>query len=190
MHNLGLIAVSLLAFALGSGISHASGQEPQVNPQAKILQDFQNRVKDYMELREAAAKQAPKLKETKDPAQIRGAQDALAVRIRAARPDAKQGEIFTPEIARHIRALMHPQVEGRRGAETKGAIKDEQPASVRLKVNARYPDEEPKPMVPPNVLASLPKLPEGLEYRVVHNALILLDVEANIIVDFIPRVMS
>jgi hypothetical protein len=190
MRKLGRLAVPVLAFAVGGGVPAASQQERQVNPQAKIIQDFQSRVKDYQKLRDSATKDVRKPKETTDPAEITAAQHAAAERIRAARRHAKQGEIFTPEISRHIRALMEPQVEGPRGAETKGAIKDVQPAAVRLKVNERYPDDEPMPMVPPNVLASLPRLPEGFEYRVVRDALILLDKEANLIVDFIPNVMS
>ena len=164
-----------------------AAQDPKVNPQAKVLQDFQSRIDKYMEVHKAAAGELPKLKETEDPAKIKSVQDALAARIRAARSNARQGEIFTPEIARHLRGLIYPEVKGRQGAETKQAIKDEQPSSIRLKVNARYPEDEPLPTVPPNLLASLPKLPEELEYRVVGNDLILRDVPANLIVDFIPN---
>jgi hypothetical protein len=85
---------------------------------------------------------------------------------------------------------MYPEVKGRDGAETKAAIKDDQPGTVRISVNARYPDDEPLPQVPPNLLANLPRLPEELEYRVVRNALILRDVTANLIVDFIPKAIS
>jgi hypothetical protein len=52
-------------------------------------------------------------------------------------------------------------------------------------VNAKYPDSAPLPTVPPNLLAALPKLPEGLEFRIINKDLILLDVDANLIVDFI-----
>lgn len=165
----------------------ASVQETRVNPQAKVLQDFQDRVKKYMEVRKQAAEGGPKMKETEDPARIAEAQDALAARIRQARADARQGDIFTPEIAKTFRRLMYPEVKGGDGAETKAAIKEDQPRTVRLKVNARYPDDEPLPTVPPNLLANLPKLPEELEYRVVRNDLILRDVTANLIVDLVPN---
>jgi hypothetical protein len=58
---------------------------------------------------------------------------------------------------------------------------------VPLKVNAPYSEGAPLSTVPPNVLAALPQLPEALEYRVVGKHLILRDVKANIIVDFIPN---
>jgi hypothetical protein len=189
MANPGRIgAPLLLVLALTPAVfTQEPAQDSRVNPQAKILQDFQSGIEEYMEVHKAAAKQVPKLKETEDPAKIKSVQDALAAGIRAARPNARQGEIFTPEIARHLRGLMSPEVKGARGAETKQAINDEQPASIRLKVNAHYPDDEPLPTVPPNLLASLPKLPEELEYRVVRNHLILRDIPANLIVDFIPN---
>ena len=159
-------------------------QQPEVNPDAKVLQDYQERIKKYLEIHKKA--DVPKMKETKDPAEIKQAQDALANAVRAARPNAKQGEIFTPEIAKKLRSLMHPEVKGPGTKETRQAIKEDQPAGVPLKVNARYPDDQPLPTVPPNLLASLPKLPEQLEYRVVGTSLILRDVPANLIVDFIP----
>jgi hypothetical protein len=37
---------------------------------------------------------------------------------------------------------------------------------------------------------SLPKLPEQLEYRLVGKTLIIRDVEANIIVDFVPNALQ
>ena len=43
--------------------------------------------------------------------------------------------------------------------------------------------------MPVNVLKILPPLPRGLEYRIVDTHLILLDVDANIVVDYVLNVM-
>jgi hypothetical protein len=59
-----------------------------------------------------------------------------------------------------------------------------------LKVNSRYPATAPLPTVPPNLLVRLPQLPEELEYRIVNRDLILRDVNANLIVDFIPSAIQ
>ena len=186
MANLGraLIACVLLSSWAGSALVVAQA----TNPDAKLLVDYQERVKKYFELHKSARKDAPAIKESKDAAAIKGAQDALAAKIRSLRPAAKQGEIFTPEIAKLFRRLMSPEVTGSEGAEAKQTMKEDGPApkSVTLKVNARYPDEQPLPTMPPNLLANLPKLPEELEYRVVGKDLILRDVPANLIVDFMP----
>jgi hypothetical protein len=166
--------------------------QQKVNPDALLLQDFKERVDRYMELHNRLEKQAPRLKETEDPAQIKASQDGLASKIREARAGARQGDIFTADVARLFRRLLSPEVKGRDGAETKAAIKDDAPppGTVVLKVNARYPDNAPLPTVPPNILASLPELPKDLEYRIVGNALILRDVHANVIVDFIPKAIG
>jgi hypothetical protein len=182
---------SMAGVLLTAGIVHMGGtsaaQQPKVNPDAKLLQDFQQRIEKYVELRNQLKKGTPKLKETRDPAEIQASQDALAAKLRSARGQARQGEIFTPEIAGHFRKLLRPEMKGPDAAETKKTIKEDAPAGVALKVNAKFPEDEPLPTVPPNVLARLPRLPEDLEYRIVRNALILRDVHANLIVDFMLK---
>jgi hypothetical protein len=159
----------------------------KVNPDAQLLADFKSRIDNYMELHNRLEKQAPPLKETKDPAQIKASQDGLAQKIREARKDAKPGEIFTPEIRQLFRRLMYPETKGSGGAETKAAIAEEKQElkGVKLRVNASYPDDAPLTTVPPNILAALPKLPEDLEFRFVSKHMILLDVHANLIVDYV-----
>ena len=183
-----LVLLSCLGVAcIVEGQQEAS--KDQINPDARILQEFQKRIEEYVDLREKVEDKGPALKETKDPAKIRASQDALAQNIRAARKGARPGDIFTPEIRQLFRRLMYPELKGRKGAETKEVIKEDAPApaSVPFKVNAKYPEEEPLPTVPANVLAALPKLPEGLEYRIVKKHLLLHDSDANLIVDFIPN---
>jgi len=180
-----------LAVLLSCGTAAVTlgGQEPRVNPDAQVLQDFTKRVQAYMELHNRLEKKAPPLKTTDDPAKIKASQQGLATAIQAERKGARQGEIFTPEISALLRRLMYPEVKGAQGAQTKKAMKEDAPApaTVLVKVNAIYPDAAPLPSVPPNLLASLPKLPEDLEYRVIGQDLILRDVHANLIVDFLPK---
>jgi hypothetical protein len=183
------IAVVLLACGVTLGASEA--QEPKVNPDAKLLQEFKKGVDAYMDIHRRLEKKAPPLKETDDPAKIKASQDGLAALIRAERAKGKQGDVFTPAIAQHFRRLMYPEMQGEQGKETKESLKEDAPnaKAILLKVNARYPDSAPLPTVPPNLLANLPQLPEDLEYRIVGKDLILRDVHANLIVDFIPKVI-
>jgi hypothetical protein len=179
-----------LAFA---AVAHASSvnalQNPAVNPQAAALADFKTRVDKYVELRKKADDSAPPLKETKDPAKIREAQQALVERIGAARAGTKRGEIFTPEISAYFRRLLQPEMKE---AGTKAAMKDDDPdpGSVPFKINGPYPDKQPLATVPPNVLATLPQLPKDVDYRFVGKYLILRDVRANMIIDYIPNAIS
>ena len=179
-----------LAVLMSCGIAATvGGQAQKVNADAQVLQEFTKRIESYMDLHNRLEKKAPPLKTTDEPAKIKASQDGLAAAIRADRKGAKQGEIFTPEISVLVRRLMYPEVKGPDGAETKRAIKEDapKPGTVAVKVNASYPEGAPLPSVPPNLLANLPKLPEDLEYRVIGDNLILRDVHANIIVDYLPK---
>jgi hypothetical protein len=195
-----LLLLSSMALVAGcSSESHASRTSepaaqsaPKTNPDAELLVDFKKRIDDYMALHNKLEKDAPPLKETKEPAKIKASQDVLAMKIREARKDARPGDIFTPEIRQLLRRLMYPEVKGSEGRETKAAITEEshELKTVPLKVNADYPDNAPLMTVPPNILAALPKLPEDLEYRFVNRTMILLDVHANLIVDFVPNAIQ
>jgi hypothetical protein len=169
-----------------------SAEPKKTNPDAEVLVDFKKRIDDYMALHNKLEREAPPLKETKDPAKIKASQDVLAMKIREARKAARQGDIFTPEIRQLLRRLMYPEVKGREGRETKAAITEEshELKGVSLKVNAEYPDKAPLMTVPPNILAALPKLPEDLEYRFVNRNMILIDTHANLIVDFVPNAIQ
>jgi hypothetical protein len=163
---------------------------PQTNADAALLKDFKDRIDAYMKLHDKQEKGKADPKETSDPGKIKATQDALAAKIQAARTDAKPGDIFTPEIRQLFRRLMYPEIKGADAPETKKTIKEDGGTVTKqqiLKVNARYPEGAPLPTVPPNLLARLPQLPEELEYRIINKDLILRDVNANLIVDFIPN---
>jgi len=154
------------------------------NPDAAVLADFKSRIDAYMKLRKEAVKDAPRLKETKDPAKISAAQDAMFIHIRAARANATHGDIFTPEIIAKFRRLLSPELKGDDGRDAKAIIKDDAPTNITFKVNAKYPEGAPVPTVPASLLVNLPTLPEPLQFRIIEKHLILLDEDADIIVDY------
>jgi hypothetical protein len=158
-----------------------------VNADALVLQEFKKRIDDYLDIHNKALKEAPPLRETEHPGEIKIAQDAIAARIRAARANARPGDIFTPEIRDKFRRLLYPELKGEDGRDAKEILKDDAPAAVPLTVNAKYPEKASLPTVPANLLANLPTLPEELEYRIVGKHLILRDAKADIIVDYIPN---
>lgn len=162
-----------------------------VNPDAAVLADFKQRVDAYMKVRKDAIKEAPSLKETDDPAKIKTARDAMAAQIRAARPTAKQGDVFTPEITAKFRRLLSPELKGDDGRDAKAILKDDAPSteSIPFKVNAKYPEGEAVPTVPASLLLNLPTLPDPLHYRIIGRHLILLDEDADVIVDYALNVI-
>jgi hypothetical protein len=163
-----------------------------VNPHAAVQGDFKERVDAYMKVRKDAVKDAPKLKETTDTAQLKAAQDAMAAHIRAARANARQGDVFTPEIVAQFRRLLYPELKGDDGRDAKEILKDDAPPtqSIPFKVNAKYPDNATVPTVPANLLLNLPTLPEPLQYKIIGKHLILLDEDADLIVDYATNVIS
>jgi hypothetical protein len=180
------------ARAAATGPVTMAAVQSGVNADGAILQDFNDRVKKYVEVHKDAAKGNAKLKETEDPAEITRAQDALAAKIRAARATAKQGDIFTAEIRNKFRRLLAPELKGEDGRDAKEVLKEDapSPAQIPFKVNAKYPEGAPLPSVPANLLLNLPTLPEPIEYRIIGKHLILLDTGANIIVDFMTNAIK
>jgi hypothetical protein len=167
--------------------------DPKVNPDAAAMADFEARVKKYADLHKDLAKgNAAPPKETPNPAQITAAKTALAAKIQNARANAKHGDIFTPQIRPVFRRLLTPELKGEDGRDAKEVLKDDAPApgTVPFKVNAKYPENQPQPTVPANLLLTLPTLPAPLEYRIVGQHLLLLDVEADLIVDYILNAIT
>ena len=157
------------------------------NPDSEILADFNARLDNYVKKQRALLKHSPVTEDAK-PAQIQERQETLALQLRAIRKDAKQGDIFTPQVAALFKRLMYPELKGPERRETKEALSEEdgETAQVNLKVNATWPASEPLTTVPSNLLANLPQLPMDVEYRISNKRhLILRDVDANIIVDVI-----
>jgi hypothetical protein len=183
-----LVVLVVTAHTSFTSSAAAAGEHPQVNPDRRLLTDFKRRVGEYIEVRKKAEAQVPPLKKTtKDPAEIRLAQEALAQRIRALRANAKHGDIFTVEISGYFRRLLRPTVTDK---TTKQTIFDDNPGNIPyLKVNAVYPDDKPLSTVPPDVLMTLPVLPDDIEYRFVGKHMILRDARANLIIDYIPDVI-
>lgn len=169
---------------------HAPPTERVVGPltpaQADSLATMNDRLKDYVALHQKVERGLPTLPDEATPQQIDRRQRQFEQRLRAARSGAKQGDIFTPEASPVIRRLLGQVFDGPGGKQLKASIMDENPVGVKLTVNGRYPDTVPISTVPPEVLQSLPRLSEDLEYRFIGDALILLDAHAHIIADFIP----
>jgi hypothetical protein len=161
---------------------------PQSEADARALAEFNQGVSAYEELHEKLEATLPALPTETTPETVDKHQRALEQLMLQARKDAKQGDLLTPATQKVFRQVLARIFRGREGRELKGTILDDNPGNVGLTVNARYPDEIPLSTVPPQVLAALPKLPEALEYRFIGDRLILLDVHAHTIADYMDKV--
>lgn len=180
--------VVIAFFAAAAAASPGSAQTPAVADQA-VLTDFAQRVQSYVELRDRMARTVLPLETLPDPGEIRRRTDALAAAIRSARQNARQGDIFSPEIAQLIRRAVRTGCD-LDYAELLALVNEDLDAPLPAPtVHARWPLGVPVPTMMPDMLAALPRLPAGLEYRFMNRALVLRDIDANLILDFVPGVI-
>jgi hypothetical protein len=163
----------------------ADAPQPVEDPRFK---EFFDHVRAYVKIHQAAELRVPKLKETSDPKKVSSREKALADEIRIERAGADQGDVFTPSAAREIGEVVASDFNERAFSNQK-AILAEVPVKVPPSINTDYPTTLPLATVPPALLLKLPTLPEQLEYRFLGRHLILRDINANLIVDFIPDVV-
>ena len=165
-----------------------SQPKPQasVNPTAKTITDFQERVKAYLAAQRKISTDIARLPDKATPEQIDKRQRELGALIMAARKGIKPGDIFGPEMSALVRRSFAPLFKGPEGAKLRAAIFEE-PHPVVPAVNVRYPDAVPLSTMPPDIMRLLPSLDPALEYRFIGRHLILLDVEAHLIIDVLDN---
>lgn len=154
-----------------------------------VLIDFARRVDAYAELRDRVARTVPPMRTLPDPGEIRRRSDLLATAIQHARAGARRGDIFTPEIAAVLGRAIRSTCDD--NCALLIALIDEELEAPRPwpGIHGRWPAGAPLPTMLPDLLAALPPLPAALEYRFLNGALILRDIDANLILDFVPGAM-
>jgi hypothetical protein len=120
---------------------------------------------------------------------LRARQSALAEALRTKiRPGAERGNLVSPEVG----AAVVRQIETVFRSPKRELLMDElaeqndTPArSATPKIN--QPLEAPR--VPPRLIEVLPPLPKQLEYDFVGRTLVIRDVDADVVVDFVPNAL-
>jgi hypothetical protein len=158
------------------------------SPSSAPFGDFQQRVAQYIKIRRTAEAEAGRPSPTPSPEKLDGKKKALAETIVSKRPGAKQGDLFTPEIAAELRRVIATDFE-RHPAKIKESLHSAESVSGRVHVNELYPEHVAIATMPSTLLMSLPKLPRELDYRFVGSTLILRDIDANLILDFMPNAL-
>jgi hypothetical protein len=178
--------------------AHRSAQaSPDPVHEARVLKQFDERVRDYVTLHRRLAKQRPPppLRDKAEAEEIKTFSEALAGRIKAARRAARPGDILIVEVQPVFRRILRGELSGPGSADARHAILEdgnpgtETPAAApALQVNAAYPVAAALSTMPAPILRKLPRLPDDtLEYRFVGQHLVLRDVGANLIVDFMTE---
>jgi ABC-type transporter MlaC component len=161
-------------------------EQPVITPAEKeTIKGFEQRVKQYVNLRGDVKAKVPKLAKDSTPEQIQGAESAFAEALRGARAGAKPGDLFTADIAQYIRTTLKREVPPTEKKEIRKTVLDKETnIPVPLKVNYPYPDPKEFVEMPATLLLKLPPLPKELKYRYVGRNLMLVDTDNNLIVDY------
>ena len=163
--------------------------------EAEALDELEDNVESYVKkVHKKAAKGIPALPPQATAEQMTAHQTALADAIRALRPQARQGDFFVPECVPIVKRIIAAELAGRAGAGARKEILNGNPPidpdrddrmQVKLAVNAPYPPAAAVSSVPPSLLLTLPLLEKEVEYRFVNRDLVLRDIDANLILDFV-----
>lgn len=166
-----------------SAPTRARGQTPPAGKATPDgLAEFAERIGKYAALRGELEKKTPPPATSSDPAVVVALEDSLADQVRAARAGARQGDVFTPAATAAFRKILREM-----DASSWRIIMDVNPGQFPHRVNDAYPKDKPLSTMPPDLLARLPRLPSGLQYRFIGSTLILHDITTNLIVDRMPE---
>jgi hypothetical protein len=154
---------------------------------AEALFRFRSAVNAYVQLHREGVEALPIGGLCGGPEQLELTRHELANEIRLTRSNAREGSIFTRDIATIFRARLARALEDRvmEAADVRSPDVAEPPVrGVMLEVNGFFPWEAGPPRWR-ELFWALPSLPEELEYRLVGADLVLLDVDARLVVDIL-----
>jgi hypothetical protein len=151
---------------------------------------FLHRVDEYVALHRRLETDLPPEILTSDPEWLFAPRITLAREIRKARAAARQGDIFTPAVAAYFRGVITEALRVGGVENLLEMIEDENYVSVIATVNGDYPAGASISPMPACLLAALPPLPKELQYRFLSRDLILWDLHAGLIVDFVPQALA
>lgn len=183
------LITSLLILAAAGSI--AAQDVPVTDDEA--VQQFQQAADEYVLMHRFLERHLPPLTVTADVATLHQAIAAMAAAIKMARPDAQQGEFFSPAVADVLRYRIARSLH-RQGLTPFDLRADELAdtglvGAPVLKVNGSFPWKLAAGMNPA-ILQALPPLPPELQYRMVRTDLVLIDVHADLIVDILPYAIA
>jgi hypothetical protein len=187
--NVVMLGLCLVTAGAELGRAQATVSPPKEAKTAAGFKEFVDRVQAYVNLHKSIESSLPALKPTDRPEKIADHQQALVRKVSGARRHAKRGDIFSEEATKAFRRTVYEEFGGPHGHGARTTIRQGEPLkTIHLHVNQPYPDGVPYTTVPPTLLLKFPKLPDQVAYRIVGRDLILLDVEANLVIDRIPDI--
>jgi hypothetical protein len=185
--HIALISTALLVPTLA--LSDNYGRQGTSLPDR--VSGFEESIAAYTRLHHAVEAHVEPLEISQDARKIHQAVTARQLAIQQARAGAMPGDIFTSAVSDafrdRIRAVLREH--GRRGFDLWREMAEDMEAFEPPTVNGVF-SWATATATPPCILAVLPPLPDELQYRFVGASLVLVDIEANLIVDVLPGVID
>ncbi len=182
----------MAAFLLMALMSMAAyAQSP--DPATQAITAFENATQHYVLMHRRLERQIGPIELGTPVAEINRIIHELAAATRAERAEARQGDLFTPSLAHLLRTRINDALldHGHTADDVRaaGRVDGVDYERVRLQVNGSFPWALAVAMFP-CVLEALPSLPPELQYRIVGDDLMLIDVHAGLILDILPRALT
>jgi len=185
--TVGLVLPVVALVALSA--ERARGQYAVFDADAAMRQ-FQERVDSYAALHRRLAPPPAAISST-DPITKLLSRNYLAAALRGTRRYAQQGDIFTPEVTTLFRWALADSIGEQDGEAFLIELNAGQPVprGMHPDVNEPY-TMTPLYRIPQEVRLGLPPLPAELDYRIAARDLVLWDIYAGVVVDFIPDALT
>ena len=183
------IAGSAIAFAALAAVPRAHAQYSVFDADA-ALNAYHERVESYAALHRRLAPPPPAMAGSDPISKLLGRQ-YLAAAVRGARPYARQGDIFTPEVATLVRWMLADAIGEVDGEHFLATLNGGEPAPRGMHPSVNEPYLLlPVHRLPPEIRLGLPPIPAELDYRIAGHDLVLWDIYAGIVVDFVPGAIT
>ena len=177
-------ATSLLVLLVGPVHAWRSGGDDG-------LLAFRRALDKYMALRQSLEGHMPSLQISGDIQNIREAVAARGATIRRARAQAQRGDVFNAQVSLLFRTRIQQilTMSADSVAELMREMNEHGRAAPPPAVNGAF-SWTTAAATPPAVLRALEPLPDELQYRFVGPDLVLIDVDANLVIDVLPGALT
>ena len=179
-----------MCVAVGAGAMFGPGatiRAAQSRDARQEMRDtFLQRVDAYVRLHREIERLLPPEIVTQDLEALFAPRIAMNREMRKARSNARQGDVFTPGVAVYFRVQIAETLRRDGITDILATIEDENTVFISPTVNGDYPAGRSIPLMPPCLIGALPPLPPEVRYSFIGTDLILWDLHAGLIVDFVP----
>lgn len=155
--------------------------------QPASLMKFTAAIHEYVQLHHHIERQLPPFLPHSDAQDLIESSEAMAAAVKAGRANAREGDLFTPEVAVLLRTRVSDALAARGFLPEEmvaATLEEADEGAAAPVVNGRFPWRRGAAMWP-CVLDALPRLPQELQYRFVGRDLVLVDTHADLVVDIL-----